>query len=192
MHLCLGSPIQAPQRAGFPNPVHRAHMGAAQRPRGDALRPSSGPVTQSRMHSEGMGRAGIPDPRGSSGPGFAPRHPKSVSGCLGMRPEGRAGPPLTCAHFGSSRSSPAAVARGLGSACEAPGHGRGRRRRRGDLRRGRAGRHLHDATETGTVLQSVCGRQAPPPPRRLRPPLPRELPGLVVPSLASVRSSQRS
>lgn len=41
-----------------------------------------------------------------------------------------------------------------------PGHGRGCLLRR--AARGRAGRHLHDATETRTVPQSVCGRQDPP------------------------------
>jgi hypothetical protein len=54
------------QRAGFPNPVHVAHMGAAQRTHGGAPRPSLGPVTQGRMHSEGMGRAGTPGPRVSA------------------------------------------------------------------------------------------------------------------------------
>lgn len=102
----------------------------------------------------------------------------------------KAGSPLTCAHFGSSRSSPAAMARGLGSACEAPGHGRGRRLWRSAERLGWAAPARRDGDWNGAAvsLRPSC----PAPPRRLRPPLPRGLPGLVVPSLASVLSSQRS
>lgn len=105
-----------------------------------------------------------------------------------MSTEGRAGPRLTCAHFGSSRSSPAATARGLGSACEAPGHGRGRL-----LRRAAEGPGWAASTCTTRPRLERCRSQSaavkPRPPRRPRSPQPRGLPGLVVPSVASAGSS---
>lgn len=159
----------------------------AQRPQGGATRPSPGPVTQGRMHSKGVGEGRPPGPKDPLAQGCAAASSIWLSGGLGTRPEGRAGPPLTCAHFGSSRSSPAATARGLGSACEAPGHCRGR-----PLRRVAEGPSwaAPARSDEGSNRTAVSLRpSSPAPPRRPRPPQPRRLPELVVPSLASAVSS---
>lgn len=139
------------------------------------------------MHSKGVGRAG-PQVLKTLWPRVcAAASSIWLSGGLGTRPEWRAGPPLTCAHFGSSRSSPAATARGLGSACEAPGHCRGRPLRRVAEGPSWAAPARHDE---GSNYTAVSLRPSSPAPlRRPRPPQPRRLPGLVVPSLASAGSS---
>lgn len=158
--LCLRSPIQARQRAGFPNPVHVAHMGAAQRPHGAAPRPSSEPVTQGRMHSEEMERTGSPGPRDPLAQGVHSGILNLPLGAWGRDPKeglGRRSPALISAPRAHRRPLwPAAWVRRARPWGSVEGAGCG------DLLRGWAGRHLHDATATGTMPQSVCGRQTPP------------------------------
>lgn len=156
MHLCLRSPIQARQRAEFPNPVHVAHMGAAQRP----PRPSPGPVPQGRMHQRRWGGQETPALRDPLAQGVHSGSLNLPLGDWGRDPKGgpgRRSPALISAPRAHRRPLwPAAWARRARPRGSVGGAGCG------DLRRGRAGWHLLDATATGTVPQSVCGRQAPP------------------------------
>lgn len=149
--------------------------------------PSPEPVTQGRMHSKGLRRESLPGPRDPLAQGVR-------SGILNLAlwgvwrrvPKGGSGrrsPALIsapCAHRRPLR--PAAWARRA-----RPGAQSGVPAAAGGERTGWAAPARRDGDSNGAAVG--LRPSSPAPPRRPRPPQPRGLPGLVVPNLASSRSS---